>query len=148
MKAAESIAADLGCNCQAIRRAARQVAQLYDRHLAAVDLRVSQYGILINLHRNGPQSIRQLAEHLVMDRTTLGRGIRPLERDGLIEIGEGANGRTKSLKLTAAGRKRVAEGLPHWGAAQKEFETVFGATESAALRETLDHLVSVIPRDP
>jgi DNA-binding MarR family transcriptional regulator len=147
MKAAETIGLNIGCNCQVIRQAARQVAQLYDRHLASVGLRISQYGILVTLHRSGPQSIGQLAEDLVMDRTTLGRGIRPLERDGLIEIGEGPNGRTKSLKVTAAGRKKIAQGLPHWQAAQNEFETAFGAAEALTLRQTLDHLVSVIPRE-
>jgi len=135
------------CNCQSVRQAARQVAQLYDRHLAPTGLRISQYGILANLQRNGPQSIQCLASSLVMDRTTLGRGIRPLERDGLIEIGEGPDGRTKSLKLTAAGRKKVAQGAPYWEAAQQEFEKAFGAEQSADLRATLNKLVTVIGQD-
>lgn len=135
------------CNCQSMRQAARQVTQLYDRHLSASGLRTSQLSILVNLSRSGPQSIHDLAISLVMDRTTLGRGIRPLERDGLIEIGEGADGRTKSLKLTAAGRKKLAQALPHWKAAQTEFETAFGAKEAAALRATLDRVVNIIPRE-
>jgi len=130
-----------------MRQAARQVTQLYDRHLSASGLRTSQLSILVNLSRSGPQSIHDLAISLVMDRTTLGRGIRPLERDGLIEIGEGADGRTKSLKLTAAGRKKLAQALPHWKAAQTEFETAFGAKEAAALRATLDRVVNIIPRE-
>jgi DNA-binding MarR family transcriptional regulator len=133
------------CNCQSIRQAARQVTQLYDRHLSATGLRTSQLSILVALSRCGPQSIQELATSLVMDRTTLGRGIKPLERDGLIGIGEGADGRTKSLKLTAAGRKKVAQAIPHWKAAQTEFETAFGANEAAALRATLDRVVSSLP---
>jgi len=135
------------CNCQSVRQAARQVAQLYDRHLAPTGLRISQFGILKNLQHNGPQSIQCLAANLVMDRTTLGRGIRPLERDGLIEIGEGPDGRTKSLKLTPAGRKKLTQGMPYWEAAQKEFETAFGAEQSADLRATLNKLVTVIGQE-
>jgi DNA-binding MarR family transcriptional regulator len=135
------------CNCQAIRQAARQVTQLYDRHLAPTGLRTSQLSVLANLSRTGPQSIHELAASLVMDRTTLGRGIRPLERDGLIEIGDGPDGRTRSVKLTSAGRKRFAAALPLWQAAQTEFETAFGTAEAIALRATLDRVVSLIPRE-
>jgi DNA-binding MarR family transcriptional regulator len=135
------------CNCQAIRQAARQVTQLYDRHLAPTGLRTSQLSILANLSRGGPQSIHDLAAALVMDRTTLGRGIRPLERDGLIEIGDGPDGRTRSVKLTSAGRKKLAAALPLWQEAQIEFETAFGTAEAATLRTTLERVVSIIPRE-
>jgi DNA-binding MarR family transcriptional regulator len=135
------------CNCQSIRQAARQVTQLYDRHLAPTGLRTSQLSILVSLSRGGPQSINELATTLVMDRTTLGRGIKPLERDGLIAIGDGPDGRTKSLKLTAAGRKKMAQAILCWQEAQTEFETAFGVAESAALRATLERVVSIIPRE-
>ncbi len=138
---------DPGCNCQAIRQAARQVSQLYDKHLAGVGLRTSQMSILANLARNGPQSIHELATNLVMDRTTLGRGIRPLERDGLIAIGDGPDARTKSLKLTSAGRKKMNQALPLWQAAQMEFESAFGRNEAHALRATLHRVVAIIPRE-
>jgi DNA-binding MarR family transcriptional regulator len=135
------------CNCQSIRQAARQVTQLYDRHLAPIGLRTSQLSILFNLSRGGPQSINELAITLVMDRTTLGRGIKPLERDGLIAIGDGPDGRTKSLKLTAAGRKKMAQAILCWQEAQAEFEMAFGSAEAAALRASLDRVVSIIPRE-
>jgi DNA-binding MarR family transcriptional regulator len=135
------------CNCQAIRQAARQITQLYDRHMAPTGLRTSQLSILVNLSLNGAQSIHELATNLVMDRTTVGRGIRPLERDGLIKIGEGSDGRTRRLTLTAAGRKKITQGLPHWQAAQSEFETLFGAAEAEALRGTLDRVIAIIPRE-
>jgi DNA-binding MarR family transcriptional regulator len=143
----QSSGSSLNCNCQSIRQAARQVTQLYDRHLAPTGLRTSQLSILVSLSRSGPQSINALATTLVMDRTTLGRGIKPLERDGLIAIGDGPDGRTKSLKLTPAGRKKMAQAVRCWEAAQNEFETAFGTAESAALRTTLERVVSIIPRE-
>jgi len=135
------------CNCQSIRQAARQVTQLYDRHLAPVGLRASQLSILVNLSRSGPRSINELATALVMDRTTLGRGIKPLERDGLIAIGDGPDGRTKSLKLTSAGRKKMAQAMLYWEDAQSAFETAFGSAEAIALRASLDRVISIIPRE-
>src|ERR1700675_4391727 len=74
------------CNCLAIRQAARHVSQFYDQLFAPVGLRATQFAILSRLRRDGPMTINALAGALVLDRTTLGRNILPLERDGLIEI--------------------------------------------------------------
>src|SRR5260370_42496651 len=74
------------CNCFAIRSAARHVTQLYDEVLGATGLRVTQFSILAKLKRRGPLTINALAEDMVMDRTTLGRNIQPLDRDGLIRV--------------------------------------------------------------
>src|SRR4029077_2552603 len=81
------------CNCFIVRSAARHVTQLYDQFLAPIGLRVTQFSILAILKRLGPLTINALAKQLVMDRTTLGRNIQPLERDGLIRIAPAASDR-------------------------------------------------------
>jgi DNA-binding MarR family transcriptional regulator len=130
------------CNCLAVRQAARYVTQLYDRHLAASGLRTSQYGILAKLKRHGPMAINELAAELVIDRTTLGRNIRPLERDGLIAISPGrTDRRVKELRLTAAGGERFDETRKAWIEAQRRFETGFGPQRSAELRGLLRALI-------
>ncbi len=138
------------CNCLAVRQAARYVTQLYDRHLAASGLRTSQYGILAKLKRLGPMTINELAAELVIDRTTLGRNIRPLERDGLITITPGrTDRRIKELQLTAAGDTRFQETRQAWVEAQRNFETGFGPERSAELRGLLRALVDsgLVPQD-
>ncbi|HZK89259.1 MAG TPA: MarR family winged helix-turn-helix transcriptional regulator [Stellaceae bacterium] len=126
------------CNCQAIRQAARHVTQFYDQLLAPTGLRATQFGILSRLRREGPMSINALAALLVMDRTTLGRNILPLERDGLIEIGRSATDRRRhELHLTEAGFDRHRAAFQHWEAAQQRFGTVFGEDRAAALRDLL-----------
>ena len=138
------------CNCLAVRQAARYVTQLYDRHLAASGLRTSQYGILAKLKRLGPMTINELAAELVIDRTTLGRNIRPLERDGLITITPGrTDRRIKELQLTAAGDARFQETRQAWVEAQRNFETGFGPERSAELRRLLRALVDsgLVPQD-
>src|SRR5258707_13490633 len=95
------------CNCLAVRQAARFITQFYDQYLAAAGLRTTQYGILAKLKRQGPMSINMLAAQLVIDRTTLGRNIRPLARDGLIVIEpDPSDRRSKILHLTKPGRAR------------------------------------------
>ncbi|HEX4191771.1 MAG TPA: MarR family winged helix-turn-helix transcriptional regulator [Stellaceae bacterium] len=127
----------LACNCLAIRQAARQITQLYDRHMAATGLTTSQYSILAKLSRLGPLSINALAAQMVMDRTTTGRAIQPLARDKLVAIEAGSDARTKLVKLTTAGAKRFKAAVAHWRAAQAAFEHSYGAGEAAELRTAL-----------
>mgnify|MGYP001544262240 CR=1 FL=1 len=127
----------LACNCLAIRQAARQITQLYDRHMAATGLTTSQYSILAKLSRLGRLSINALAAQMVMDRTTTGRAIQPLERDGLVAIETGKDARTKLVRLTPAGAKRFKTAVAHWRAAQHAFEQSYGTDEAATLRAAL-----------
>jgi DNA-binding MarR family transcriptional regulator len=131
------------CNCLALRQAARHVTQFYDQCLSPSGLRSTQYSILVRLNRNGPMSINALASELVMDRTTLGRNIQPLDRDGLITIvKDDADRRRKALRLTPAGAERMRVARSQWAAAQARFEAVFGDRRAADLRELLGAVVT------
>jgi DNA-binding MarR family transcriptional regulator len=78
-----------------------------------------------------------------MDRTTLGRTMLPLERDGLIAIKEGTpDRRSKELGVTKAGIDRLRGAVKSWREAQKEFEERFGARRAADLRGLLGEIVS------
>jgi DNA-binding MarR family transcriptional regulator len=126
------------CNCLALRQAARHVTQFYDRVLAPSGLRTTQFSILAKLHRLGPMTINTLAKDLVMDRTTLGRNILPLQRDGLVGAIRGpADGRSKELHLTKAGEGRLRTAAKLWAEAQDHFEAAFGAPRASALRAVL-----------
>ncbi len=93
-----------GCNCLALRQAARHVSQFYDQFLAPSGLRTTQYSILARLQRKGAMTINALSADLVTDRTTLGRNLLPLEREGLIAIAPGRiDRRSKEVRLTSAG---------------------------------------------
>lgn len=125
------------CACLNLRMAARALTHMYDGHLQEAGLRATQFSILSAVGLKGGLTISRLASLLVMDRTTLTRNLRPLEREGLIEIGRGQDRRTKALKLTAKGRERLAGALPLWQAAQRRFLDRFGAENWRALRQML-----------
>ena len=131
------------CNCFVVRAAARHVTQCYDQFLASSGLRATQFSILARLKRRGPLTISELAESMVMDRTTLGRNILPLERDGLIRIEATASDRrAKELHLTKDGEKRLDAARKGWHAAQARFEAVFGVKRAADLRALLRGVVA------
>jgi DNA-binding MarR family transcriptional regulator len=141
--ATESLSSAADCNCMAVRQAARYITQFYDQYLAPSGLRTTQYGILAKLKRHGPMSINALAAELVMDRTTLGRNARPLERDGLIAIeADPEDGRSKVLRLTKAGNARFERARKGWAEAQRRFEDTYGGTQAADLRRKLRAVVA------
>jgi DNA-binding MarR family transcriptional regulator len=131
------------CHCFAVRQAGRWMTQLYDSHLAACGLRSSQFSVLVQLKELGSASMAELAEAMVMDRTTVTRTVTPLQRDGLLEVNKDASdGRRRLLTLTAEGRRRLAAAAPHWRHAQAKFEAHFGVQKAAEMRGLL-HDVAV-----
>jgi DNA-binding MarR family transcriptional regulator len=131
------------CNCLALRQAARHVTQFYDERLAPTGLRATQFSILAKLDRPGAVTINALARELVMDRTTLGRTMLPLEREGLISVSDGrVDRRSKELALTRAGARRLRAAARLWGLAQREFERCFGVGRARDLRTLLAEVVS------
>ena len=139
----ETAGAPRACNCFAIRRAARHVSQLYDGHLAPSGLKTTQFSVLARLSKGGPLAIGELASAMTMDRTTMGRALRPLERDGLVRIAAGRDGRTRALHLTEEGRARMEAAAPLWRDAQAAFEASYGPAEAASLRTALDRVTQV-----
>jgi DNA-binding MarR family transcriptional regulator len=133
------------CNCLALRQAARRVSQFYEGYLAPLGLTSSQYSILARLNRLGAMSINDIAESLVMDRTTTGRAIRPLERDGLVRIGTAEDGRKRMVNLTAAGRRRADEARDAWQRAQAQFERSVGPEAAKILRAAMADVIKAIP---
>jgi DNA-binding MarR family transcriptional regulator len=94
----------------------------------SASMRTTQFSILAKLRRLGPVTINALAADLVMDRTTLGRNILPLERDGLIAVEKGRHDRrSEAFRVTEAGTSRFLEAAKGWALAQRQFEAPFGA---------------------
>jgi len=131
------------CNCLALRQAARHVTQIYDQFLAPSGLRATQYSILARLQRRGAMTINALAAELVMDRTTLGRNIRPMQRDGLIAVGPGkTDRRSREVRLTEFGAARCRAALKGWKEAQAGFEGAFGVGRARKLRALLHEVAT------
>ena len=101
-----------------VRRAARVVANHYDKHLKPTGLKGTQFTLLNTIFMNPATNIGKLADVLGLDRTTLNRNLKPLERKGLIRSGSGKDPRTRTLKLTKEGTKILQNALPHWLEAQ------------------------------
>jgi len=125
----------------ALRRAARRVSEMYDDALCATGLRATQFAILATLVASDGMSVNELADQLDLDRTTAGKNLRPLERDGLVAVTVSAKDRrSRVVALTPSGRKRVGEAFPLWAEAQQRFEAANGRRKSRNLRTELGEL--------
>ena len=132
------------CTCAKLRMAARAVTQAYDAALAPSGLRATQFTVLVALGHIGRAPLSRLAEALVMDRTTLSRNLRPLERDGLIATGlVDDDRRVREIRLTAKGRKALEKALPLWEKAQKRMREGLGHKRWQGLSDDLGRTVSL-----
>ena len=130
------------CACSQLRRTSRAISALYDRFLAPAGLTVTQYAILVNIARREDAGISRtaLALQLGMDRTTLTRNLRPLEREKLVDGSAGEEDRRASiLRLTAPGKRRLNKAFGLWAKVQREFAQSFGDGPLADLRRLLEN---------
>lgn len=142
-KAHEAAAVEGRCSCTALRKATRRISQLYDTALAPSGLKTTQRAILAQIGRSEPTTVGTLAEALVMDSGALAHTLKPLERDGFVEVKVDPNDRRNRLiSLSRHGRAKLAETDALWASAQAGFETAFGQAQSAALREAMKVLIS------
>ena len=128
------------CNISAVKKATRRLSLMYDTVLAPTGLKSTQYGILSELSSRGAAlpTVGELAEELVMDRSTLGQNLRPLERDRLVTLlTDPRDRRSRLIALTQQGIAKLNEAAKYWRIAQDRFEAAFGKQAAAELRSVL-----------
>jgi DNA-binding MarR family transcriptional regulator len=137
------------CVCYNTRKAARAITRLYDDLLRPSGVRATQLTLLMVVEALGEPSITELAEQLVMDRTTLARDLRPMETAGWVAVAPGTDRRTRIVRLTPAGGAALRAALPLWRAAQVALvDRGVGESEWARMRGDLARLVTLAQRSP
>ena len=142
---------DIGtsCLCIELRGAAQQLTRVYDAALEGTGINVTQLSLLSSIHGLDSPTLRALATHTGLDRSTLGRNVRVLERMGLVRIEPGADARTRTLSLTAKGRHALGGAAPRWFAIQRELVEALGGREGFdALLERVAQAADAALSDP
>lgn len=125
------------CVCSQLRRTARKVSALYDSALASSGLTVTQHALLVNIARTEQISVTALAARLGMDRTTLSRNLRPLEKALLIATVRSDDRRERLLRVSALGRRKLQRSYDLWESAQERFAFEAGVELLHKLRTVL-----------
>jgi DNA-binding MarR family transcriptional regulator len=126
------------CACFNLRKASRVVTQHFDEILKPSGLLITQFTILVAIAMVKSGTINALADRLVMDRTTLTRNLKPMEREGWLKSEPGQDRRTRVISLTPNGETALGKALPLWKQAQNGVEEALGQQRWSAL---LSHLV-------
>ena len=130
------------CLCFNLRKATRALTQTYDAALKPAGITAPQFTLLTAVKRQGPVPLSDLAAALGMDRTTLTRNLKPLQRDGLVASADGDDRRVRLLTLTAAGRTRLGYAEPLWRAVQLKVAGTFGHKPADTLLTELNRISS------
>ena len=131
------------CACFNFRRTSRAVTQFYDEILQPCGLRSTQLVILLAAAAVETASLARLARELVLDRSTLTRNLKPLEKQGLIEIAPGRDKRTRLVVVTAVGHRAIMGAVPYWQEAQDRFVSQLGAGRWQKMLEDLKAAMAV-----
>ncbi|WP_213941308.1 MarR family transcriptional regulator [Pseudomonas sp. dw_612] len=139
----------LVCTNTALRLAARRLGNLFDEALAPVGLKATQVSLLMETTRmavaNGGRAptLQDLAAKLAIQISALTHALKPLLRDGLVELqADEQDRRTKRAVLTPAGTALLQEALVCWSTANQRVEEVLGAEAAASLRAVADYVAS------
>ena len=127
-----------------LRLALRAVSQHFDNTIKPSGILGTQFTLLVMIKLLGPITITKLAERGLMDRTTLSRNIKPLQKMGLIEIKTGNDKRLKEIAVTDTGIEKLKESLPLWKKAQEQALSNIGDESWSTLRENLFGLIEAV----
>jgi DNA-binding MarR family transcriptional regulator len=127
-----------------LRRVSRQVSQFYDAELRRHGIRTTQTPILTALAAKSDWTMEQLSDWLGMERTTLVRNLKPLQRDGLLKIDGGGRGTRVALSLTSKGKKELERVQSAWSSAQKAMIKTLGEDRWNAILTDLGKATSAL----
>lgn len=128
------------CTCFNLRKATRALTQYYDDALRPTGLGANQIAVLSIVKETGPIGMSDLASHLVMDRTTLTRNLKPLIKAGHLITKEGEDRRRRLVSLTPTGKDALKNAEPIWKAVQTRITEKLGSAKWERLLSDLNHV--------
>jgi DNA-binding MarR family transcriptional regulator len=128
------------CTCFNLRKATRALTQIYDEALRPIGLGANQVAILSVVEATGTVGMSDLAQNLVMDRTTLTRNLKPLLDAGYLTSSEGKDRRRRLIALTQKGKRVLTDAVPLWQDVQTRVANALGHNRWARLLGDLQHV--------
>jgi DNA-binding MarR family transcriptional regulator len=122
------------CYCAAVRTAARKTTALYDSTLEPAGVTLAQYSLLRKIERAGSVSLTKLGRIAELDRSTVGRNVKALEKLRLVRLGPAEDQREAAVRLTSTGAETLRQAFPLWEKAQRRVETALGAAGATQLQ--------------
>ena len=137
-----------GCTNLKLRQLSRAVTRHYDALVSATGLKNTQYSLLSHVMLLGPIRPSDLAAAMKLEASTLTRNLQPLIAQGWVEMGPGADARSRLVSITEAGRAKRAEGQRAWKQAQLALNDALGPERVIRLHDLLDECMDLLEAQP
>jgi len=124
------------------RLLSRAVTAIYDDKLRPFGINSAQFGLLAVIGQTAPTTRAEIARHQHLDKSTLTRNLRTGLSEGWVEeVRENADGRSRPIALTAAGKELLIKAKPAWLAAQADARLLLGKDGMTAVISTSDRII-------
>jgi len=137
----------MGCTSFKVRQLMRRISQHYDAEVAHSGLKTTQYSLLSHVMNLGPLRPVDLAAAMQMTASTLSRNLQPLIAAGWLEMGAGADARSRLVHITAEGIAKRREAQKYWKVAQHKLNDMLGIERVAALHALVDDSLALLGAD-
>ena len=128
------------CLCIDLRTAAQKLTQTYDEVMAPSGISVTQFSQLHLIQSLGGPTLKELSTASELERSTLGRNIRVLEKLGLVDMRVGGDARTRTIHLTRKGSNAFKRAIPLWHSVQSQLTNRLGLPGRTQLDDMLETL--------
>ena len=136
------------CFCMNLRSAAQRLTRNYDAALAPSGISTNQFSLMNLIRISDNPTMKDLAQASDLDRSTLGRNLRVLEKQSLITMQAGSDARTRVIALTREGRQAIRVAAPLWRKVQDELIGRLGEQKRSQLNLLLAELNFESERNP
>lgn len=133
-----------GCTNIKLRQLMRRIARHYDDEVGKTGLKGTQYSLLSYVLKLAPIAPGELARAMKIDASTLTRNLKPLVASGLLALDAGADGRSRIVTITDAGREKRHEAQRRWKVAQNGINQMLGNERVIALHALIDESLALL----
>ncbi len=125
-----------------VRLMSRSITDIYDNQVRRFGVTAAQF-ILLSLINRRPTTRADIARLQHLDRSTLTRNLKAILAKGWVEeVRDNADGRSRPIALTTAGKELLREAGPQWLAAELEATSLLGVDGMMTIIQVADHILN------
>jgi DNA-binding MarR family transcriptional regulator len=119
-----------------LRVLSRLVTHHFEAEMGHLGVKIGQMNLLVAIANHGDASPTALSRGLELEKSTMSRDLKYLERQGWVAIAKA--GRGQVVRITPKGLAVIDRGYADWAVAQKKVEVELGPVLSAAVAESVN----------
>jgi DNA-binding MarR family transcriptional regulator len=140
----KDVVAEMGKTCVLMRSrlVSRVITGIYDEELRPLKIGSAHFAVLVVVCQIEPATRAEIGRILHLGRSTLTRELKGILSEGWAEeTREGADGRSRPIVLTKAGRDLLHKAIPAWQAAQERATALLGKDGVIAISDIANRIM-------